>query len=75
MNGSPSKIRTMCHYLEADARRMVAVAKEVRKILDAPPDPKPRHRRNLLSWKIVDLKELVDNMQKSVATIEEEVNK
>ena len=41
------------------ARRAV---KEWRSVVNAPPDPKPHHRTNLLSWRQAELEDAIDDL-------------
>ena len=52
--------RAAMNTMELAMRDIQQRIKDTRSILSAPPDPKPRHRRNLLSWRMTEISDAVD---------------
>ena len=56
------KARGALNMMEDAARIARRGAKDFRSVMHAPPDPKPRHRKNLLSWRMSAITDAVDAM-------------
>ena len=63
--------RKALHDMEDAMRDAQKRAAEIRRTLDAPPDPKPRHRANLLSWRVGEIGDAVDLIALSRTRLED----
>ena len=70
---SPSAQRAPTYTLEDEARKIVGLAKAVRGIIKAPPDPKPRHRLNILFHRIAEIDTAIENLHAAQRKLREAI--
>lgn len=57
-----SQVVRRVHVIQDEAKAAVAAAKAMKSIVNAPPDPNPRHRWNILSHRMGELDSAVENI-------------